>query len=108
MSNYLFIESRGALDSADVGFNIETACHLKSQGHNVTLFLIQNGVIPARRGARNEAITQASDRGVTVLADNFSLRERGIDTDELAKCVAPSPIEAVVDALAAGAKTLWH
>ena len=108
MSDYLFIESRSSLDTTDVAINIETACNLKQQGHNVILFLVQNGVIPARSGASNNAITQAKDAGVTVLADDFSLRERGIDNTQLAQGISPSPLETVVDALAAGTKTLWH
>jgi hypothetical protein len=43
---------------------------------------------------------------VTVLADDFSLQERGIT--KLAEGVAAAPIEVVVDHLAAGHKTLWH
>lgn len=108
MSDYLFIESRSLLDSADVAINIDTACNLKKQGHNVTLFLVQNGVIPARRGARNEALQQAKDAGINLLADDFSLRERGIGNGDLAHGISPSPLETVVDSLAAGAKTLWH
>jgi len=108
MSDYLFIESRCPLDSADVAMNIDTACNLANQGNNVTLFLVQNGVIPARRGAKNEAIQQAKDAGITLLADDFSLRERGIGNEDLAQGISPSPLEAVVDSLAAGAKTLWH
>jgi len=44
--------------------------------------------------------------GVTVLADDFSLQERGIT--KLAEGVAAAPIDVVVDHLAAGDKTLWH
>lgn len=108
MSDYLFIESRCPLDSADVAINIGTACNLKEQGHNVTLFFVQNGVIPVRRGARDEAIEQARDCGITLLADDFSLRERGIGNEDLVQGISPSPLETVVDSLAAGAKTLWH
>jgi len=43
---------------------------------------------------------------VKVLADDFSLKERGIS--KLAEGIAASPIDVVVDHLAAGHKTLWH
>lgn len=108
MSDYLFIESRSTLGATDTAINIEMACNLREQGHKVTLFLIQNGVIPARSGASNSPLEQAMDAGVTVLADDFSLRERGIDNSQLAQGISPSPLETVVDALAAGTKTLWH
>jgi len=52
------------------------------------------------------ALSALCQSGVTVLADDFSLRERGIS--KLAEGVAASPIDVVVDHLAAGHKTLWH
>jgi hypothetical protein len=46
--------------------------------------------------------------GVKVLADDFSLAERGIDTSRLATGIEPARIDVAVDHLAAGHKTLWH
>jgi hypothetical protein len=43
---------------------------------------------------------------VTVLADDFSLQERGIA--KLAEGVTAAPIDVVVDHLAAGHKAIWH
>ena len=45
---------------------------------------------------------------VTVLADEFSLRERGINSDRLAEGVKAAPLDVVVDQLAEGRKALWH
>ena len=42
-----------------------------------------------------------------VLADDFALRERGIE-GKLTEGVTPAPLDTVVDQLAAGRKTLWH
>ena len=46
--------------------------------------------------------------GVEVLADDFSLRERGIPLDRLPAGVAPAPIDTVIDRLLEGRKALWH
>ncbi|MEO0998419.1 MAG: DsrE family protein [Pseudomonadota bacterium] len=108
MIEYLFIESRSALETAEVALSTETAAGLARQGHPVTVFLVQNGVLPARRGASTDAFETARQAGVRILADDFSLRERGIGMDELTRGFASSPLETVVDSLAAGAKTLWH
>ena len=75
-------------------------------GNQVTLFLVQNGVLPARPSAHSAALSALARSGVTVLADDFSLRERGIA--QLAEGVAATSIDVVVDDLAAGHKTLWH
>jgi sulfur relay (sulfurtransferase) complex TusBCD TusD component (DsrE family) len=84
------------------------AGELGAAGHEVTLFLVQNGVMSARTGAKDAAFDQLKSGKVSVLADDFSLRERGIANGSLKPGVSQSPIGVVVDQLAAGAKALWH
>jgi sulfur relay (sulfurtransferase) complex TusBCD TusD component (DsrE family) len=108
MNDYLIIETRDSLEYADARFSFELASDLVAQGKRVCIFLVQNAVIPARSGASFDALKRATKAGVTILADDFSLRERGIHIDELAAGISASPLEAVVDALAAGTKTFWH
>jgi len=72
------------------------------------LFLVQNGVLPVRPGARSADLTSLAGAGVKVLADSFSLKERGIDEKRLASGVAAAPLDIVLDALAEGAKVIWH
>jgi hypothetical protein len=107
-SKYLLIESRDPFESRDCAFLGELAAELARAGHEVTLFLVQNGVMPARRGARAETLAAPLGAGVEVLADDFSLRERGIPFDRLAPGVRPAPLEVVVDRLEEGRKALWH
>ena len=108
MSNYLLISSRDPFDTKDTAQYYELAIGLANEGNQVTLFLVQNGVLPARKSPASAALTSASQAGVTVLADEFSLRERGIGNDRLAEGVSSSPLDVVVDQLAEGRKTLWH
>ncbi len=107
MANYLLIESRDPFESATVTQDYQLAGDLASAGHQVTLFCVQNGVLPTRRGAAPSALTGLEAQGVTLLADDFSLQERGIDTASLASGIGVAPLEQVVDQLASGAKTLW-
>ena len=106
MAQYLLIESRDPFESKDVDYYYELAKGLVEGGNQVTLFLAQNGVLSARPSAYSAALSALARGGVTVLADEFSLQERGIA--KLAEGVAAAPIEVVVDHLAAGHKTLWH
>jgi hypothetical protein len=108
MSKYMLIESRDPFESNDVAFSYDLAAGLAKAGHEVTLLLVQNGVLPARRGAKADALARAMSAGVKVLADDFSLAERGIATSRLVGGVAPAPIDVVVEHMAHGHKTLWH
>ena len=84
------------------------ASDLQKAGNEVTLFLVQNGVLPARRGPRAAELTALSNAGVTIMADEFSLRERGIDSSRLSEVVQASPLDLVIDEMAAGTRTIWH
>jgi predicted peroxiredoxin len=108
MSKYLLIESREPFESPDGGRWGALAAGLAREGLSVTLFLVQNGVFVARIGARTEALTSAVRAGVTILADEFSLRERGIPKERLAAAVTPSSLDAVLEHLEQGGKALWH
>jgi len=107
MSKYILIQSKSPWESGDVGHFYALARELGERSE-VTFFLVQNGVMAARSGAKDAAFDQLLGGKVRVLADDFSLRERAIDGGALKAGVSPSPIEEVVDLLAAGAKALWH
>jgi predicted peroxiredoxin len=108
MPRYLLIESRDPFDSNDTGFCRDLATQLAAAKNEVTLFLVQNGVLPARSGAHSGDLTKLAGAGIRVLADSFSLRERGIDEKRLASGVAAAPLDVVIDALSEGAKVIWH
>lgn len=108
MAKYLLIESRDPFDSNDTGFCCDLARQLAAARNEVTVFLVQNGVLPARAGARSGSLATLSGAGVKVLADSFSLKERGIDANGLAAGIAAAPLDTVIDALAEGAKVIWH
>src|SRR5262245_50443031 len=97
MAKYMLIESRDPFDSNDVAFSYDLATGLAKAGHEVTLLLVQNGVLPARRGAKADGLAAVMKAGVKVLADDFSLTERGIAPARLAAGVQSTPIDIVVD-----------
>ena len=109
MSKYIFIESRDPFESRDTSFVIETASALHQRGHEVTVFMVQNGVLATRKEARGICMSQLTSMGVTLLADDFSLCERGIQPAELQPGITPAPIEVLVDLLVQeNTKAIWH
>lgn len=112
MAQYLLIESRDPFESNDVRNTCDLGAQLRRAGHDVTLFLVQNGVLPARTGVGSRwfdaTLGVALAGGVDVVADENSLVERGIGPEQLAARVRCVPIEFVVDRLAVGCVTIWH
>lgn len=103
MAATLLIESRDPFSDNGVAATFDLAADLRAAGNEVTLFLVENGVLGARNQAR---LTELAAAGVEVLADDFSLVERGIA--KTVSGVRAAPIDIVIDRLAEGRKALWH
>lgn len=111
MAAYLLIESRDPFEYADTTYMYDLAGSLAERGNNVTLFLIQNGVFCARKNVKDNPVTtlHSSAPSVTVQADDFSLRERGIPTANLETGVSVSNVDNLVDRLVdSNTKVVWH
>lgn len=108
MAKYLVIESRDPFDSSDSSYFSELVQGIASRGNETTLFLVQNGVLPARKGAKDsDVIAKLIQNQVKVLADGFSLKERAIS--KLADGVQVADIDRVVEMLLEpGTKAVWH
>src|SRR5262245_47640824 len=107
-AHYLVVESRDPFESHGFARRCELLAALRADGADVTVLLVENGVIGARASARLRELEQLASSGVAVLADDFSLRERGIAASALAAAVKPVALDGVVDLIAAGAKVLWN
>jgi sulfur relay (sulfurtransferase) complex TusBCD TusD component (DsrE family) len=107
MANYLIFQSRDPFEGRDVTHDYDLASDLAKAGNQVTLFLVQNGVLPARKSAFSERLSQLAKDGVSVQAESFSLQERGIAADSLTDGVTSAKLETAVDMLAAGSKAIW-
>jgi len=109
MISYVFIESRDPFESRDSRFIVDTATALRDNDNEVIVFLVQNGVLAARRNAILSHLSQLAKAGVTLLADDFSLKERGMVSTEISPAVRESNIEALVDILVReNTKAIWH
>ena len=109
MTSYVFIESRDPFESRDSQFVVDTATALKQHDNEVTVFLVQNGVLGARKNAVGSHLPQLAKAGITLLADGFSLKERGMASTEINPSVRESSVETLVDLLVRdGTKAIWH
>jgi hypothetical protein len=108
MAKYLLIESRDPFDSSDSGYFSELVQGISNRGNETTLFLVQNGVLPARTGSKHSEMFSKLAKGkVKVLADGFSLRERAIK--DPMDGVEVADMDRLVDLLLEpGTKAIWH
>ena len=110
MTKYLLIQSNDPWDHGGVEGHHRLARDLAAAGNDVTVYLVQNGVLSARASATTSRAgewSRLASAGVTLLADSFSLRERGIPAEGVASDIRPAELDAALDELAAGTKTLW-
>jgi sulfur relay (sulfurtransferase) complex TusBCD TusD component (DsrE family) len=111
LGKYLLIESRDPYEYADTNYFYDLARDLAERGNDVAFYLMQNGVLVARSGAKPDKVgelRQGAPR-VRVLADEFSLRERGISKDATAPGIEVTEIGTLVDLLVEdGRKAIWH
>ncbi len=108
MKKYTLIASRDTFESKEAEHYLDLAGELQNAGNEVTLFLVQNGVLSARQSAASARLCKLAESGVNVLADSFSLRERAIGNERLAAGVRPAEIDTVVDHMAVGHTVLWN
>lgn len=105
MGQYFLIESKSPFESTEVTPNYQLASDLAKSGHEVTLFLVENGVLATRSTITPPELANLSQ--VKVLADGFSLEERGIDSSEVSSSIQVAAMTSVVDAMGQGQKMLW-
>ncbi len=73
MSKYLIIESRSPFDVVEPRNDCQMVADLANSGHDVTLFMVENGVVPVR--SHSESTGLADLRNVRLRADSFSLND---------------------------------
>lgn len=108
MGSYLLVETRDPFDSSDCERFWDLAEGLADHQHDVAVYLAQNAVLATRRSSAKEAAIGRLAGKATVLADDFSLRERAIGNEELVGGVGVADMDRLVDLAVGGRKVLWH
>src|SRR5687767_8521776 len=108
MGSYVLIGSQEPSASRDGARLYELAGDLVDHGDEVTVFLVQNGVFPCRPVSAGASLVGELAARATVVADDFSLRERAVGTVELVDGVRVGGMDALVDAVMDdGRKVVW-
>ena len=109
MARYLLVETKGPSDGGDYAFTLGK--QLRDLNHDVTIYLLQDGVFAARRtyGAGAQLVQDAEQHGLRLVADAVSLRQRGVVGDRVAKSVTVADMDQLVDLLMERSdKAIWH
>jgi len=109
MSRYVLVETKGPADGGDYAF--ELGRQLRELEHDVTVYLLQDGVFTARRTYKAGAalVEDARRSGVNVLADAVSLRQRGVLGDRVASGVSVAEMDQLAELLMEQSdKAIWH
>jgi hypothetical protein len=107
-ATYVLIESRDPFESTAFDSVCEIGLSLVREGAQVTVFLVENGVFAARQTARIAGLRELTEAGAIVLADDFSMRERGIAENDLSGDVRRASLDELVTMLANGARAMWN
>ena len=109
MAQYLLIESKSPLEGGEYSFDL--AKQLRPLQHNVTIYLIQDAAFAARKRfqAGEKLLAEAKAHNLTLLADEVSLRQRGITRERLSEAVRVSNPSELTDLLMEKSdKAIWH
>jgi sulfur relay (sulfurtransferase) complex TusBCD TusD component (DsrE family) len=108
MKKWLIVNTRDAFESHECQAITELAVGLQTAGNTVNVFLVENGVLSARRGTEVSALTQLLKGGIDVAVDAFSARERGLNSDSLSPGIELAPINYVLDRLSDNWHVIWR
>ncbi|MGH7561915.1 MAG: DsrE family protein [Gemmatimonadales bacterium] len=109
MARYVLVETKSPLEGGRYAFDLGK--QLRELKHDVTVYLLQDAVFAARRRfeAGETLVTEAKTDGVKVLADEVSLRQRGLTGERLSGAVMVGNMGELADLLMERSdKAIWH
>ncbi|MGH2684152.1 MAG: hypothetical protein ACRDJP_01630 [Actinomycetota bacterium] len=108
MGGYVLVASHDPLESTEGRRLYQLAAGLVDHGDDVTVFLVQNGVLACRPASAGAGDLRSLASKATVVADEFSLRERAIASHDVVAGVRVGGMDVLVDALMTdGRKAMW-
>lgn len=107
MERYVLIDTRDPFQYGN-GRRYELAAALAGEAEDVSVYLVENAVLAARRDSAAARELETLAAGAQVVADDFSLRARAISDGELVSGVGVGTVDGLVDTLTEdGRKAVW-
>ena len=108
MARYLIVNSRDLQEYSSGQYIQDLAGQLKQKGNDITLFLIENGVLAARKGNEvGKNLTDLTKQGTKVMAEDVACRARGIT--EMGEGITQANIDQLADlVIEGGTKIIWY
>lgn len=107
MDNYLLVDTRDPFDS-NGGGHYGLAVTLAAEADDVVVYLVQNAVLATRRASAAARDLEGLASQARVVADDFSLRARAINPDEVVGGVNVASADDLVALLVDdGRKSFW-
>ncbi|MDJ0346545.1 DsrE family protein [Streptomyces sp. H10-C2] len=106
-SRYLLIESQGPWAGPNAGRFLDDARVLAEAGHEVCVFLVQDGVFAAAPGAPQ--LERLAELGAQVWVDDFSAAQRALSARKLSPHVTVTGMDSAARLLLSeGCRNVWH
>ncbi len=109
MARYLLVESKDPSEGGEYAFDLGK--QLRELHHDVTIYLVQDAVLAGRRRFEGgkKLLDDATRERISVLADETSLRQRGLIDGRLSPSVRVSNMGELIDLLMEKSdKAIWH
>lgn len=108
MKKFWMISSRDPFEHGDALQFYQDCQSLADFGSDVTLFLVQNGVLPTRSSKYSDCLETLIEKGVAIYADCYSLEVRGIREEDMLPGIQKGELSLIIDQMADGTKVVWH
>ncbi|HEX9756409.1 MAG TPA: DsrH/TusB family sulfur metabolism protein [Nitrospiria bacterium] len=108
MARYLIVDSRDLQEYSSGRYIQNLAGKLQGKGNDVTLFLIENGVLAARKGNEfGKGLTDLTKQGAKVFAEDVSCKARGIS--DMGDGISQANMDQLADLIIEGSdKVIWY
>lgn len=108
MTPFLLVQTQSDWQGPTAGRFLDDAVVLAGYGHPVTVFLVQDAVTTAVRGA-TPLLARLAELGATVWVDDFSLAQRALRADQLDPAATVTDMATVVVRMLDGCtRVVWH